>query len=76
MQLGEVWVYNWGKWKLRKGVQEYYLYFSPKVLEADRNDHDIVNYALETLVNVTGPEEYPEEAGETWFLLLQLYVFC
>lgn len=44
------------------------IYFSLKVLEADRNDHDIVNYALETLVNVTGPEEYPEETGETWFL--------
>ncbi|KAK4312132.1 hypothetical protein Pmani_016425 [Petrolisthes manimaculis] len=35
-----------------------------QVLEADRNDHEIVNYAIESLVNVTGPEEYPEEAEE------------
>nr|XP_045622193.1 general vesicular transport factor p115-like isoform X2 [Procambarus clarkii] len=32
-----------------------------QVLEADRSDHEIVNYSLETLVNITSPEEYPEE---------------
>ncbi|KAK7069241.1 hypothetical protein SK128_013171, partial [Halocaridina rubra] len=31
------------------------------VLEADRSDHEIVNYALETLVNVTAPEVFSEE---------------
>ncbi|XP_071524223.1 general vesicular transport factor p115 isoform X3 [Panulirus ornatus] len=32
-----------------------------QVLEADRSDHEIVYYSLETLVNVTATEEYPEE---------------
>nr|XP_053654796.1 LOW QUALITY PROTEIN: general vesicular transport factor p115-like [Cherax quadricarinatus] len=32
-----------------------------QVLETDRSDHEIVNYSLETLVNITSPEEYPEE---------------
>ncbi|KAG7163979.1 General vesicular transport factor p115-like [Homarus americanus] len=35
-----------------------------QVLEADRSDHEIVNYSLETLVNITSPEEYPEEAED------------
>lgn len=35
-----------------------------QVLEADRSDHEIVNYALETLVNVTAPEIFPEECED------------
>ncbi|XP_076056699.1 general vesicular transport factor p115 isoform X2 [Oratosquilla oratoria] len=35
-----------------------------QVLESDRNDHEIVNYALETLANVTSSEVYPEESEE------------
>ena len=37
---------------------------SLQVLEADRSDHEIVNYALETLVNVTAPEVFAEECGK------------
>lgn len=35
-----------------------------QVLEADRSDHEIVNYALETLVHITSPETYQEELEE------------
>lgn len=34
------------------------------VLESDRNDHETVNYALETLVNITSPEVYEEETED------------
>ncbi|XP_037797564.1 general vesicular transport factor p115-like isoform X4 [Penaeus monodon] len=36
-----------------------------QVLESDRNDHEIVNYALETLVNITAPEVFPEETEDS-----------
>lgn len=36
-----------------------------QVLEADRSDHEIVNYAIETLVNVTSPETFQEEMGKS-----------
>ncbi|KAK7075823.1 Vesicle-mediated ER to Golgi transport protein, partial [Halocaridina rubra] len=39
-----------------------------QVLEADRSDHEIVNYALETLVNVTAPEVFSEECEEGEFV--------
>ncbi|MPC36337.1 General vesicular transport factor p115 [Portunus trituberculatus] len=34
------------------------------VLEADRSDHEIVNYAIETLVHITSPETFQEEMEE------------
>ncbi|CAL4070066.1 unnamed protein product, partial [Meganyctiphanes norvegica] len=34
------------------------------VLETDRNDHETVNYALETLVNITSPDVYDEETED------------
>ncbi|XP_042868346.1 general vesicular transport factor p115-like isoform X3 [Penaeus japonicus] len=36
-----------------------------QVLESDRNDHEIVNYALETLVNITASEVFPEETEDS-----------
>ena len=36
-----------------------------QVLEADRSDHEIVNYAIETLVHITSPETYQEELGKS-----------
>lgn len=35
-----------------------------QVLEADRSDHEIVNYAIETLVHITSPETFQEEMEE------------
>lgn len=35
-----------------------------QVLEVDRSDHEIVNYAIETLVNITSPETFQEELEE------------
>lgn len=36
-----------------------------QVLETDRSDHEIVNYAIETLVNITSPETFQEELGKS-----------
>lgn len=36
-----------------------------QVLETDRSDHEIVNYAIETLVNITSPETFQEELGRS-----------
>lgn len=50
-------------------------YFSLQVLEADRSDHETVNYSLETLVNVTSPEEYPEETGKKLLHVIKSFIY-